>query len=170
MGSISRAQFLRGDLQGKLQVIRPPWAVDEDHFTELCTRCSDCISACPTTILKKGRGGFPEVDFGSGECDFCGECASSCKEGALQCDIQGNEGSIGTPWLLKASIEKNCLPKKGIECRICGEQCETRAIQFRLTVGTVAQPKLDDSSCTGCGACYRVCPDQAIEIAYSKAS
>lgn len=155
--SITRAQFLRGDFGGA-QTVRPPWALAEADFVNACSRCGDCIAACPENILEKGRGGFPLVNFSKGECSFCGDCAGKCKSGAIS-------GQVGEkPWVLKAIIAPSCLVQKQVVCRTCGEICPVGAVRFRLSAGAVARPEVDPEACTGCGACYGSCPVSAITI------
>lgn len=154
---ITRTQFLRGDFSGPRHVIRPPWAVAEPDFVAACSRCGDCLGACPEKILEKGRGGFPQVNFGLGECSFCGECAKICKSGALR-------GVEQAPWNLKASIAPSCLALKQVVCRSCGESCPTGAIRFRISAGAVTCPEIDPAACTGCGACFAPCPAGAVTI------
>lgn len=158
--TINRMQFLTGDLSGSRRPIRPPWAVDESRFVDLCTRCGDCIPACPYHIIREGRGKFPEMDFSLCGCDFCRDCVAVCKAGALVFD----ERSDPPPWTLKAAILDNCLSLNGIVCRSCGEACEERAIEFRLEPKGVARPLLDQSLCTGCGECLAVCPIKSVRI------
>jgi ferredoxin-type protein NapF len=160
--AINRAQLLRGDFSGRSRPIRPPWSPSEDDFVEHCTRCGDCISVCPQHILDKGRGGFPRVDFSRGECLFCGECVQACKPGVLA--GWSPQGDGPAPWSVLARFENQCLALKGVECRSCADQCDTAAIRFRLVAGGVAQPMLELTHCNGCGACYSVCPVQAIEL------
>lgn len=157
---VSRSQFLQGDFTGKSGVIRPPWAVEESRFVELCTRCAACVEHCPSAILRKGRAGYPMVDFRAGECDFCGECVSRCETGALQ----ASQNQTGAPWQLKAVIGDHCLAIQNVICRTCSEFCESRAIEFRLSAGRVPQPELIESQCNGCGACYASCPAEAISF------
>lgn len=152
-------QFLRGDFSGKNTPLRPPWALDELLFRDACDSCGDCISACPTKILKDGRGKFPEVDFSRGECDFCEECLRVCKSGALK------KQADSVPWNLVAAIdEESCLSFKGVECRSCSDPCEPRAIRMKPRIGGVSIPHLNDSECSGCGACVAVCPSQSIRV------
>lgn len=140
---------------------RMPWIIDEAAFTESCTRCNKCISACDPQIIVKGDGGFPIVDFNHGECTFCYRCAEVCPEGLFQPETE-------KPWKIKAKISKSCLAHHNIECRSCGDLCEVQAIRFRLQVGGVALPILDTDDCNGCGACLSVCPASAITMVTNK--
>ena len=154
---MNRMQFLRG----KKDEIRPPWSVMESRFTELCSRCDDCASACDEHIISKGRGGFPVIDFQNGECFFCGDCVQKCSSGALQAD---QFAAAARPWNLKAVIKDNCLNFKGVVCRSCGDRCAERALRFRPVVGGRIIPELDLEICNGCGACVAPCPVQAVSI------
>jgi ferredoxin-type protein NapF len=155
---ISRAQFIRGNFSGSGQAIRPPWAMAEPGFVEMCDRCGDCVGACPEKILETGRGGFPLVNFSKGECTFCGDCARKCKSGVL------NKRVDDAPWLSKAVIAPSCLAMKQVVCRTCGEACPADAIRFRISAGAVARPEVDPVACTGCGACYGPCPVSAVTM------
>ncbi|WP_028792277.1 ferredoxin-type protein NapF [Thauera linaloolentis] len=157
--SPTRRGFLRGRMRAVAPAMRPPWALVEPVFLAACTRCDACIDACPTTILVRADGGYPAADFSLGECTFCGECAARCEPRAL---VRGADGAA--PWALKASIGHGCLAESGVECRVCGENCPMGAIRFRPRLGGVALPQLDDSACTGCGACFAPCPTRAIAL------
>lgn len=159
---ISRAQFLRGDFSGKRSVIRPPWSQSERAFTGECTRCNACIETCPEQILIKDAKGFPYVDFLRGECTFCGECVQACKDDVLS--IQDGD----SPWSVQASINTQCLPMQGVVCGRCAEECQSSAIRMKLVAGGISIPQLEMHACTGCGACYRVCPTRAIELSYGE--
>lgn len=157
MVDVSRRGFLRG--RSTLPpALRPPWAGSEADFAERCTRCGDCLPACPQAILAVGSGGYPTVDFRRGECTFCGACAEACRPAALlrRPDVP--------PWRLKAQIAPTCLPRQGVECRICGDFCDARAIRFPPRVGGAALAELDPDRCTGCGACVAPCPVGAISV------
>lgn len=154
--TISRAEFLRGDIRGSRRHVRPPWALEEWLFVKRCTRCNQCISACPQGLLNTGRGGFPKVDFQRGECTFCRACLDSCAPGALR----AYEGEA--PWQLYAIINNSCLTQHGVICRSCADQCETHAIHFRATAGHTATAEVITALCNGCGACVAPCPADAI--------
>ncbi len=105
-----------------------------------------------------GRGGIPEVDFQRGECSFCRACLQACATGVL-----ADEGQA--PWSTLAEIAFECLSVQGVICRLCEERCEPAAIGFRPALGGYALPEVDAGSCTGCGACVRICPVSAVRIA-----
>ncbi len=157
--SISRKQFLRGDLSGRKTPNRPPWAVQDDEFVSRCTRCDKCITACIDGLIVKGQGGFPQMEFSHGGCDFCSDCVAACEPEALF-----RSSKEATPWDIKASILDSCLSLNAVMCRSCGDVCDKRAIRFSLQVGGKAQPVIDPDRCTGCGECLSVCPEKAVEI------
>ncbi len=156
--TITRAQFLRGNFRGRNHLIRPPWHASEPHFVDACTRCSECIAACPEKIIQKDRHGFPMVSFQSGECTFCAACAQQCPTQALNYD------QSASPWSIRAGIGDACLPLKGVVCMSCADECELRAIRLRMVAGGVAIPVLDTETCNGCGACVQICPTSAIAM------
>jgi ferredoxin-type protein NapF len=157
---VSRMQFLRGDLKGKESPLRPPWAIDESLFTEICNNCGECITQCPTHIIKQARANFPVIDFSYGECLFCEQCVDACKPQALLKSKQK------APWSIKAGINKQaCIAYQGVECRSCYDPCEASAIMMPPRLGGISVPVISANNCTGCGACFAVCPVQAIEMA-----
>jgi len=159
LSTLSRRALLKADFNASQHTVRLPWVRNELEFTEQCSRCHDCISICPQKILLKGDGGFPEVDFNRGECTFCSECVKSCSEYLFN-------SLDNKPWALKATIGEQCLAVKKVVCVVCKEQCETEAISFTPIVGGIAQPLLAMELCTGCGACAKPCPTNAISFIY----
>lgn len=157
MVDLARRGFFRGRPRPRAEK-RPPWAQLEADFIDRCTRCNDCLKACPTQILVVGDGGYPTVDFSLGECTFCGDCVSACQPKALRRDPEQ------AAWPYKASIGEDCLPRQGVECRVCGDFCDARAIRFPPRLGGSPLPEIDAEKCTGCGACVAPCPVSAISI------
>lgn len=158
---LNRRAFLRGrsPIFNKL-AIRPPWAHSSEEFIERCVRCDDCIQACPENIIVKGDAGFPEINFSKGECTFCGECVTSCKEGAFFSEQRTKSNA----WTLQIEISPSCLSINKVTCRSCGDECEAGAIRFQLEVGGIARPIVQADKCTACGACMYICPNQSIDI------
>lgn len=138
--------------------LRPPWT-DEAAVAEACTRCGDCLGACPTAILVAGAGGFPAVDFtaGAGECTFCGACADACRDGVFA------PAAGRPPWRAAAVLGEGCLARRGVMCQSCGDACPERAIRFRPARGAAPQPTVTQD-CTGCGACVSACPADAVTV------
>lgn len=155
-----RRLFLRGRPAVKQAppVPRPPWALAEAEFLTICTRCDACIQACPEGILFKGDGGFPEVRFSHTGCTTCGRCVEACQPRALL------RNTDQPPWDWRADIGPACLALKKVECRVCGEICDTAAIRFTPTLGGISCPTLDATRCNGCGTCLTPCPTQAITL------
>lgn len=141
-------------------VIRPPWSIDESIFTDACTQCFECAKACPSHLIIKGQGGFPEVSFARHGCDFCEACVRACPEDALSF----NEENQHKPWQQLAVISDECFARRGVICRSCGEMCESRAIQFKPALAGKSQVSINASACTGCGECVHVCPAHAIKV------
>lgn len=158
-----RRAFLLGQSPSRARTLpqpfRPPWAVVEAEFLDLCSRCGDCVAACPTGLLSPGSGHYPEADFLAGYCNFCADCAQACKPLAL------NPRRQERPWQLLAHMGEDCLPRQGVLCRSCEERCEVGAIRFSPRLGGPALPWVDSLQCNGCGACVADCPTRAIRLA-----
>lgn len=156
IANTDRRALLKG-LFGKSSAkaeIRPPGAVQEDLFTELCDRCDLCIPACPEKIVTRGDGGFPALDFSRVGCTACGQCSKACPTGALA-------PSAGTWPAAYIQITESCLAYSGISCQACKDSCDHRAIQFPIT-RSVPLPEMHAQICIGCGECIGVCPNQSI--------
>lgn len=201
MTNITRMQLLRGDIKGDKKPFRPPWSIPEKYFVDYCTRCDKCIEVCFDDLIVKGRGGFPQMNFNQGGCDFCEDCLNVCETNALSKvpidsaistsqtnnksnDREESSESVETslhsglenglendfksylpPWHIKATIDLTaCLSMNATVCRSCGESCEDEAIKFNLKLGGIAEPVLNVEQCTGCGACFSVCPVKVIQL------
>ena len=139
------------------ETLHLPWLKTPNFFTDLCSQCGECLKACEENIIIKGDGGFPQVNFSISECTFCYQCADVCPAHLFTAKDE-------PAWQAKAKINDQCLAQQNVECRSCGEMCETIAIRFHLEVGRVAQPTVNTELCNGCGACVSVCPTSAINV------
>jgi len=157
--AVSRASLLRGQFRSDPDAIRPPWALaDARAFASACDACGRCGPACGEGIIAFDRVGRPVIDFSNGACTFCGDCVEACPSGAL---VKSEDAA---PWTLVASIGGTCLSFGGVECRMCGDHCETRAIRFRPLGRGRWLPNIEAADCTGCGACVGVCPVKAVTV------
>lgn len=158
---ISRRNLLRG-LRDEAATLRPPFSEMEAVFVERCDGCGNCIRSCPENLLKRGAGGLPQVDFTHASCTFCAKCADVCTVDAF-----GTSRDIEHAWDLRAVVSDTCLEHKGITCRACESWCDEDAIRFRPALGGCSEILLDQSLCTGCGACVAPCPQSSISITHT---
>jgi ferredoxin-type protein NapF len=154
---LQRRALLRGRTRPAALPLRPPWALDESSFIDACTRCGDCLTACPEGILAAAEGGFPGVDFGRGGCTWCGDCVDACAAGALR------RTPMAPPWALAPVVADACLAHRGVHCQSCRDACEPEAVRFAY-LGAVPVPAIDTDLCTGCGSCVAACPVDAIAM------
>ena len=138
--------------------LRPPWAIAATHFHSACNGCGDCVKACPEGIVTIDDDALAQVDFRRGECTFCAECLRACTRGALARMPEGR------PWRQLARISARCLAYARVTCRSCAENCESAALRFLPGAQGCFFPIIDDSLCSGCGACVAVCPVGAVNI------
>ena len=166
---LKRRAFLRGKSpRFNAMAVRPPWSIETDSFINSCERCNQCIDSCPEEIIIKGDGGYPEVDFKQGSCTFCAKCVDACHTGSFQYFNSPPPHDICSEpvkaWIPDVNIKTSCLSLNAVVCRMCGDNCEEDAIQFRLQLGGISIPIIDNDKCTGCGECLYICPKDAISI------
>ncbi len=147
--------------------IRPPGALEEKSFLEVCTRCGDCLKACPPLVLRAlgpewgdDKEGTPALWPRQGACLMCVDfpCITSCPEGALL-----REGEK-IPRLGTAFVDESCcILKDNQPCRECEKACpkEFKSVFVDQAVNKVS---IDVKTCVGCGLCAEICPAQAIGI------
>ena len=142
------------------RILRPPGALDEDHFLERCQRSGQCVTACPVHAIQvieveEGlRKGTPRIDPQSQACVVCDGlwCMSACPSGALS-PVPREEIHMGL-----AEVHHDiCLRTSGEECQICVDKCPIgrRAIEIPY-YGARVEVKTD--GCVGCGVCEMECP------------
>ncbi|MFP4071494.1 MAG: 4Fe-4S binding protein [Desulfovibrionales bacterium] len=147
-------------------LIRPPGAVPEIEFLNLCTRCGLCIKVCPTNMLQPagyGTGFSPYLSplavSRRGPCEpDCNQCGQVCPTRAIA-PLSVTE----KPWAKMGTarvIPNKCLAWEfDRACLICDEACPYDAISLVPAPGlTVAVPVVDEFKCAGCGWCEFRCP------------
>ncbi|MBW2482515.1 MAG: 4Fe-4S binding protein [Deltaproteobacteria bacterium] len=159
------------------RLIRPPGALAETQFLELCQRCGLCMKACPTNVInpalaEAGIAGFwtPRLIMTLGYCEYtCTLCGSVCPTGAIR-EITAREKVEQPIKIGSAYIDRGrCLPWSGnAPCIVCQEVCPTspKAIFLKEDVVVTADkktlkvqlPYVDLKGCVGCGICENKCP------------
>lgn len=150
--------------------IRPPYAKTELDFLLACSRCGDCLPACPhhTVFALPARlgaqvAGTPALDLLVNACHLCEDwpCVQACETGALSfpaCEEDAPDEAVQEkpplPVLARARIDTHsCLPYRGPECGACEASCPVPgALVFEL-----ARPRIDETLCTGCALCRQAC-------------
>jgi ferredoxin-type protein NapF len=152
--------------------IRPPFALDELEFLLACTRCGECLPACPHGIIfslpvRLGAQvvGTPALDVLNKGCHLCEDwpCTEVCEPGALKRPAEKDGNAPTLPRLAKASIiTHHCLPYSGPECGACAASCPVSD----ALIWDGVKPRIDPEHCIGCGLCRESCimDPKAIDI------
>jgi ferredoxin-type protein NapF len=152
-------------------VIRPPGSTDPGVFNILCIRCGNCIKSCPTGIITRNSGTAslmsfmtPVISFTDGYClETCNNCGIVCPTGSIASFSISQKKNI---IIGKAVIRLNgCLLLNNKECNRCKVSCSYNAIKYKYSEELMATiPVVTMEQCTGCGACYVMCPPGVIEV------
>ena len=154
------------------QWIRPPYALPELEFLLACTRCNDCVDACPYNVIFKlpaQRGaqlvGTPAMDILNKGCHLCEDwpCVRSCAAQALILPEIEEDAQQPLPLMAMASINtERCLPYHGPECGACAPACPVPAAM----IWKRERPEINTAVCTGCGLCREACilEEKAVNI------
>jgi len=126
-----------------------------------CRNCAGyCESACDIGIVQRYQeghiwAGAPWLDFSASHCVFCGKCGDACPH------ICAHSAVIGSHLIGAAVIDPTrCLAFNGVFCISCQGVCDYQAIQR----DRLSRPVIHSETCTGCGACVGVCPEQSIRV------
>jgi ferredoxin-type protein NapG len=143
--------------------IRPPYALEELEFLLQCTRCGDCIEACPHQVvfsLSARLGaqvvGTPALDLLNRGCHLCADwpCVAACEPGALKLPEVEANAARPLPKMASAAIDTGtCLPYSGPECGACRNSCPVPG----ALVWESERPRIEEEPCTGCALCREAC-------------
>ena len=157
----------------KHYTVTPPGSLGIEHFTDTCTACHLCVSACPTQVLQPsifeyGIMGLmqPYMDYVTNYCNFeCVICSEVCPTGAiLSLTMEAKKTvQIGKVNL----ILDNCVVKTdNTACGSCSEHCPTQAVHMVPYIGELTIPEIRPEICVGCGACEHACPTRPFRAIY----
>jgi ferredoxin-type protein NapG len=137
--------------------VRPPGARDEQEFLETCSRCGECVRACPVHAIKldldaESGAGAPYIDTENQPCVMCADlaCMYRCPTGAILA-VTRDSIDMGTA----AWIDYQCLNTMGSSCTTCVDACPVGATAIELIDNRI---EVHEAGCTGCGVCHHACP------------
>ncbi len=140
--------------------LRPPGSLPEVAFLAACTRCGECVSACPPRVIFVAptsaglAAGTPYLDVARSPCLACPDmpCARSCPTDALTVPEQGWTGyRLGELEFLP----EWCVTFRGQSCRACADACPVG--ERALIMDDAGHPVLRREGCVACGTCIRAC-------------
>jgi len=147
----------RKTAEASRRFLRPPGALEEAEFNQVCSRCGRCIQVCPNRALWPLDARYGAADLETpvlvpriGRCDLCMACQEICPTGAIA-QVPAERVRIG-----QAVVDKErCLAWSEHKlCFLCGEQCPFQAISGDRRL----RPTVIAEKCVGCGACENGCP------------
>jgi ferredoxin-type protein NapG len=141
----------------KRRYIRPPGALKEKEFLALCTRCDECVKACPHYSIGKLNKDFdiadgtPIIRPEETPCYLCEglPCISACKEGALVEVKDKEDVEMGKAYI----NESNCMAFGAQFCEQCVRNCPIPDAMYMED----NKPVIRKEKCVGCGVCVTVC-------------
>ncbi|MFH0991926.1 MAG: 4Fe-4S dicluster domain-containing protein [bacterium] len=145
--------------------VTPPGSRSTAHFTNYCTACHLCVTACPPQVLypsfiEYGIAGVfqPRMNYNASYCNYdCTVCGEVCPSGAIL--PLGKEAKKLVQIGKAAFVKDDCIViTKKKDCGACSEHCPTKAVHMIPYEGKLMLPELNNDICVGCGACEHACP------------
>ena len=165
-GKIDNVNKAVDKITKRVPVLRPPGAISEKAFLQACTRCEECIHACPKDAIQRApkKFGFlihntPYIDAMRTPCVMCTDlpCISACPDEALLPVQELTDVSMGYAILDK----KKCQAYGETFCQQCVIDCPVPGAIHQVD----DKPIIDKNICTGCGVCMRSCSTVNIPLA-----
>lgn len=148
------------------QWLRPPGAVAEADFLNTCTRCTDCIEACPFRSIRRlgtefgeKLAGTPAIIPDEAPCYLCADlpCINACQPQALNA-MSRPTVNMGTAKLQREA----CYVARNQPCDYCVTRCPLKGVAIEW--GADRLPVIHEAGCTGCAVCAYLCPANALSV------
>lgn len=167
-GKIDKVNHTVDKITKRLPLLRPPGAISERAFLKACTKCDDCMHACPKDAIQRVPrtmgfliAGTPYIDPKKVPCVMCDglPCIPACPEGALA-PVPGGPMDVEMGYAILN--KNNCQAYGHTFCQQCVIDCP---IPGAITQNREQQPTFHRDICTGCGVCVRSCSTVNIPVA-----
>lgn len=141
---------------------KPAGSLSVKHFSDHCTACQLCVSACPNHVLRPStdlkRMMQPEMSFELGYCrPECNKCSTVCPTGAIRPITVEEKSSIQIGYAV--FDKENCVVNTdNVSCGNCARHCPVGAILMVEQADGKKYPAVNTEICIGCGACENLCP------------
>lgn len=144
----------------------PPGALPGRAFADACSRCGDCVAACPVTCIRldadaPGTAGLPYILARQSACIVCESlaCMHACPTGALKVVDEIEAIDMGIAMVNHAS----CLRSHQEEepCEACVTICPMGATALGIDAAGRIEVR---PGCIGCGLCEQTCPTEPTSI------
>ena len=130
--------------------LRPPGAAGEAIFLERCTKCSDCMKACPHESIVIHQDGTPVIFPDQMPCYLCDDtpCIAACATEALLPVGSVQDARMGM------AVVNHRLCTAGQGCHACVSKCPTDALAMDFDAQRLV---VSGERCVGCGMCEHIC-------------
>ncbi len=152
----------------RVPLIRPPGAITERQFLQACTRCDECLHACPKDAIQRAPkkmgfliAGSPYIDPKKIPCVMCDDlpCIPACPDGALVPPPNNDRMEVKMGYAILD--KKNCQAYGDTFCQQCVIDCPIPGAIIQKD----DKPIIDKRTCTGCGVCVLSCSTVNIPLA-----
>ncbi|MBQ8811911.1 MAG: 4Fe-4S binding protein [Bacteroidales bacterium] len=144
----------------------PAGSLSLKNFTDHCTACQLCVSACPNQVLRPSTSLMtlmqPEMSYERGYCrPECTRCSDICPAGAIRPVTREEKSSIQIGHAV-VNLDNCVVNTDGVSCGNCARHCPAGAIRLVKKNPDDPQslmiPTVNEERCIGCGACENLCP------------
>lgn len=119
-----------------------------------CLGYGNCVRECPFDAIHI-ENGIAKVD--RGKCKTCGKCIAACPKKLIEMIPYDSKAVVACSSKDKGPVTMKACKTGCIACSMCVKVCPSEAVAVADFLAHI-----DQSKCTGCGACKEKCPKKII--------